>query len=540
MKIKAKLILVFLVIAVVPAIVASGFIGKVAYDRGSSAIEAKVAANLQSQREVKKAEIEDYIDQLKQLLMSQAKSPWAAEAARDFSEAFAQTAASSVEFDFSELDQFYREQFGRVYSDSNGVSPDYESVFGGLSRAAKLLQTTYIARNSHPLGSKDLLDVGGQGTPYDRVHRRYHGSFRELLNAFELYDIFIVEPSSGQVIYSTYKEIDFATSLNSGPHSQSGLAEAFRQAISLSKGQNKLTDFAPYSPSYEAAAAFISTPIYEAETLVGVLIFQMPLDRINRLMTYEGHWKESGMGNSGETYLIGQDKLLRSASRFQLEDSSSFIAALRLAGMDAQMIDVFSRGGSAVGKLPIETRAADLALSGESGITTQQDYRGETVVSAYAPLEVAGVQWAILSEQDAAEAYAAVEALASQVFWWALGITLGCIVLAAVVGLVVAKNIADPIVNISDQVAEIAESRNLTSQVSLSGGAELEALGQAVNALVARLRTNFQDIQSTAMGVRGAAVELNDSMAEVMNSINDQNDRCHQQASAATQMEQTV
>ncbi len=208
--------------------------------------------------------------------------------------------------------------------------------------------------------------------------------------------------------------------------------------------------------------------------------------------------------------------------------------------MDAQMIDVFSRGGSAVGKLPIETRAAELALRGESGIVTQQDYRGESVVSAYAPLDVAGVRWAILSEQDAAEAYQAVEDLATQVLWWAVAITFICVVLAALIGMAVAKNIADPIVAISDQVAQIAESRDLTSQVALLGDEELKSLGGALNTLVARLRTNFQEIQNTALTVRGAAVELNDSMAEVMNSINDQNDRCHQQASAATEMEQTV
>ncbi len=540
MKIKVKLILVFLVIAVVPAIVASVFIGKIAYDRGSLAIEHKVAANLQSQREVKSTEIEDYVRQLKQLLVSQAKSPWTRQAAIDFRAAFAQTVSSSIDFEFPELDEFYREQFGQVYRDGNGVSPDHERIFGDLSRAAKILQTTYIASNAHPLGSKDKLTAGNLNTAYDGVHKRYHGSFRELLGAFELYDVFIVEPNAGHVVYSTYKEVDFATSLSSGPHAQSGLAEAFRQAVSLAEGHNKLTDFAPYTPSFEAAAAFISSPIYQSGDLVGVLIFQMPLDRINRLMTYDGHWKDSGMGDSGETYLIGDDKLLRSSSRFQLEDSANFVAALKAAGMDAQMIDNFSRGGSAVGKLPIETRAAELALRGESGIVTQQDYRGESVVSAYAPLDVVGVRWAILSEQDAAEAYQAVEDLATQVLWWAVVITLVCVVVAALIGLAVAKNIADPIVAISDEVAQIAESRDLTSQVALLGDEELKSLGGALNTLVARLRTNFQEIQNTALTVRGAAVELNDSMAEVMNSINDQNDRCHQQASAATEMEQTV
>jgi methyl-accepting chemotaxis protein len=41
---------------------------------------------------------------------------------------------------------------------------------------------------------------------------------------------------------------------------------------------------------------------------VGVLIFQMPIDKIDELMSSNHSWKKVGLGESGESYLIGPDK----------------------------------------------------------------------------------------------------------------------------------------------------------------------------------------------------------------------------------------
>ena len=38
---------------------------------------------------------------------------------------------------------------------------------------------------------------------------------------------------------------------------------------------------------------------------MGVLLFQMPIDKINAVMTSNSDWKNVGLGDSGETYLVG-------------------------------------------------------------------------------------------------------------------------------------------------------------------------------------------------------------------------------------------
>ena len=52
----------------------------------------------------------------------------------------------------------------------------------------------------------------------------------------------------------------------------------------------------------------------------GVLALQFPISKINRLMTMDKRWEESGMGKTGETFIVGPDDLMRSDSRLFLED----------------------------------------------------------------------------------------------------------------------------------------------------------------------------------------------------------------------------
>ncbi|WP_353570151.1 hypothetical protein [Candidatus Albibeggiatoa sp. nov. BB20] len=67
-----------------------------------------------------------------------------------------------------------------------------------------------------------------------------------------------------------------------------------------------------YVPLNRVAAAFISSPIFKDNQLIGVLAFQLSIDKINQIMQ-----ESTGMGETGETLLVGGDDfLLRSNSRF--------------------------------------------------------------------------------------------------------------------------------------------------------------------------------------------------------------------------------
>ena len=126
-------------------------------------------------------------------------------------------------------------------------------------------------------------------------------------------------------------------------------------------------------PSHGAPASFFSTPVLADDGgFLGVLAFQIPVDRINAIMQ-----ATAGMGESGETYLVGQDLLMRSDSRFS--DESTIL------------------------KTEVDTLTVRKALQGGVGLEITPDYRGIPVLSAYGPLDFEGVRWAVMSELDAAE-----------------------------------------------------------------------------------------------------------------------------------------
>tara|TARA_B110001469_G_C9522543_1_gene260047 strand:- start:409 stop:846 length:438 start_codon:yes stop_codon:yes gene_type:complete len=116
-----------------------------------------------------------------------------------------------------------------------------------------------------------------------------HPHFRKYLKEFEFYDIFLADLDTRDIIYSVYKEHDYTTSLKDRPYANSRLGEAFRKANASSEVDTvHLTDFAPYAQSYMDPAAFISSPSFDGKRIVSALIIQMPVDRVNEMMSYSG------------------------------------------------------------------------------------------------------------------------------------------------------------------------------------------------------------------------------------------------------------
>ncbi len=104
------------------------------------------------------------------------------------------------------------------------------SILGSLDPITLSFQQDYISLNPHPLGSKDTLDKVLGTASYHKTHENYHPEIRTFLQTFSYYDIFLVDIDSGNIVYSVFKELDFATSLIDGPYSNTNFASAFNQA----------------------------------------------------------------------------------------------------------------------------------------------------------------------------------------------------------------------------------------------------------------------------------------------------------------------
>lgn len=176
----------------------------------------------------------------------------------------------------------------------------------GLGNATKTLQALYISDNPNPIGRKDELIDAGDGSLYSNTHAVYHPYFRDLLLRRGYYDIFLID-RNGDLIYSVFKEQDYATNLVTGEWQNTGLAEAYRGAMEQPDSNSHVfVDFQPYGPSNDAPASFIAAPVFIDGKVEGVLAFQMPVDRLNAILS-----NQKGLRESGEAVLIGADFLAR-------------------------------------------------------------------------------------------------------------------------------------------------------------------------------------------------------------------------------------
>lgn len=156
---------------------------------------------------------------------------------------------------------------------------------------------------------------------------------------------------SGDIVYSVFKELDYSTSLIDGPNAQTNFGEVFRKAAAAANKDAEIwVDYAQYTPSYEAPASFIACPIFDGNEKIGVAMFQMPIDRLNTIMS-----ERAGLGETCETYLVGPDELMRSDSYLDPKNHS-VVASFRKPE---------------TGK--VTTAAAKAALSGKSGAEVIMD-----------------------------------------------------------------------------------------------------------------------------------------------------------------------
>jgi len=541
-KVKQQLIIAFIAISAVSILISSILIGVNAITESEVAIKHQVEQKLVAARDLKKNQIEDYFTLIDNQIKIVSSSPWIIDAADYFTQAFFDyPLQTGGKIELSAIKNYYENEFDRVYKENNdGKSADTARLLSSITDNALFLQQDYIARNPNPLGSKDALIKTQNGSAYDILHQEYHPTLRKFLQTYGYYDIFIVEPDSGHIIYSIFKELDYATSLNTGPFKNSGLAKAFKQGMTLQNEDDTiLIDFAPYLPSYDAAASFIASPIMREGKRIGILIFQMPIDGINGIMTNYQSWKSTGFGDTGETYLVGGDSLLRSQSRFLIEDKAGYLQAMKNS-LDSVTLAKIDATGSAIGLQKVDNSSSRGAISGVSGITYLNDYRNEPVISAYTPVEVLGLKWGLLSEIDQQEAFSHLKQLSNSIVTTTGVIAIVLIIIMGVIGAYFTRIVVRPIETFSRKVSQITSQQDLTIRIPTQGNNEFSALGTELNSMLESLATFVTNMRESAENLAGNSKQLNDASVDAAEQVNQQNLEVNAAATATTELSASI
>ncbi len=383
-----RLSLIALLVALVSLVITS----IVGLQRGSELADNVLRERLVTIGASRADDVERYIGSLRRAAVAQAISPSTADAIDQFANAYQELETEDPsEADEMAVNEHYRDI----------VAPRLEEVRGRSASAASLvprapaavrLQASYVV----PAEEGGLVVDAGDASRWSQVHRSLHPSFEEFVIRTGVDDFYLIEPESKVVVYSTTKDIDFGTSLVSGPQSGTALATLINSFDTEPEpGVTRIADYTSYAPAGDQPSAFIAGPVFSSGTLAGFVAIRIGIEQLDSITTDDASWED--FGDTGETYLAAADDLMRSDARGFVEDETSYLAAVRAAqtATGRQQRSMKQLGTTALFQ-PVDDVEATLR-SGPRLVDTT-NYLGAEVVSSQRPLDIEGLDWTMFSE----------------------------------------------------------------------------------------------------------------------------------------------
>lgn len=484
--IRTKLIVMLLVVSIC-SMLASTFICS---NAGQQILEQRVYNQLTSLRAITATQIEQYFKFLVAHTQTLSDDYMFINAMKDYKQAFDELATANVPQAYiDKIDQFYRNDFVPRLKKSVDAEPIPET-FMPKTNAARYLQYHYLANNPYPIGEKYKLENPKDGSNYSRVNTRYNSKFGSIAERFGYYDMYLLD-LNGNVVYLLSNEGDVGTNLLEGPVADSNLVQAFKDCRrSNSTAYVKIVDFQQYIYSYNQPSAFIASPIFDGPQMIGVLAFQIPALRVSKIVNGQNQWKENGLGETGETYLVGADGLMRSRSRFLIEDKDKFTKSLRESGLPESSVKKIRELDTTILFLPVDVDGVKQALLGKLVTQRNKDYRGSEVLGAYQPVEIDGLRWAVAAEIEIGEAFAPISTFQRQVV---IGATL-IVVLVTLVAMWLARLFVKPLDRLIDSTQKL-DSGDGKRIVESGTRDEFNDLARSINDKVYTLRGQIQQVE---------------------------------------------
>ncbi len=436
--IQSKFMLMLLAISILSVAV----VGYIGFESGRTSLRAAAFDRLTGVRESQSRELESALLELKNSIILFSRTANAGTALAAYSAGFNQlNNPGAPPIDPAQqqaLVDYYTDVFAPQKESKTGVKLDVPALLPS-SYAERYLQVHYTIPFKNPHERIDVDDAG-DGSQWSAANARFNNFFRTVVKRLEFADALLID-TDGNVVYTANKGIDLGTNILDGPFRGGDLTKAFNNAMqSNALDRVEVTDFGAYQPALEPTAWMVS-PVGPLEKVTGALALQMPMSRINRLMTFDKQWEQTGLGTTGETFLVGDDKLMRSDSRLFLEDPEAYRSKVIAAGTPPDVADAAIRQGTTVLIQPAGTEATRRADQGQTGTLITDDYLGRRTLQAYAPVSDDQVRWNIVAKIDVSEAFAPVAQFTRTLMLW----TTAMIFIVCVIAMILARGFVRPI-----------------------------------------------------------------------------------------------
>ena len=376
---QSKLLVMLLTVSVLSVLIA----GVIGYLSGTHSLREAEYRQLTQLRESRHREIAAYYDGIGNAATVLTHSNAAITAVKDFTAAFADLQKTPLPPGAVEaVSNYYATVFGPALEKGTAQKAD-PGLYKPTSNAQTYLQNAYTVPAKGDFAASAKVRSAGDPSEWSKVNEHNQAFFTDFAQRFGFDDVMLLN-TTGDVVYSAYKQVDLGANVLGAPYTTTKLADAYRKAMrATSVDELIFTDFEDYAPSYGKPTPWVLTPVGDGAGIHGVLALQLSVDGINNVMTGNKGWEKDGLGKTGETYLAGPDRLMRSVSRELVEDPERFVKDVVANGTPEDVAKREVELGDSVLLQPVNTASVNAALSGESGLTTAKGYLGPDALNAY-------------------------------------------------------------------------------------------------------------------------------------------------------------
>jgi len=474
LSIQSKMIVLLLAVS----LTSIGVIAAIGYSSARTALIRSAENQLQGIRVAKTTTLKEMLDALRDQVISISDSRAVIEGMSEFKNAYRELSSKALSSNEEEkLKDFYNTIYLPELSRRIEGKPVLERYLPKAA-AERYLQYHYIASNPNPyLKMQELTLATSDSSQYGQVHSKLHGLYSRVVKIFGFEDLMLIDPETLDIVYSYQKTTEFGTNLLDGPYAATNLGDRVRTIrAARDRDDFKIADFEPYRPSLGLPMGFAMSPIFDGTKMIGILALQFPIETFNRVLSGEYNWSAEGLGETGEVYVVGPDRTFRSRSRLMYSNSDSFIQKLQESGAAKSIIDAVKIKRTAMNIIPVNNSSVEEAFRGHSGIARVSDYLGKPVLSAYGPLELDSLRWAVVAQIDLAEAEAPAREFGRKV----IIISSAMALLVSVLALISSFLLTKPLRDLTDGARRIGAGET-NVKVSVSSRDEFGELARVFN-----------------------------------------------------------
>lgn len=403
------------------------------------------------------------------------------------------------------LVDYYMKDFAIEFQKRYGILPpiSIKDLLRSMDQRAFYLQYYYLVENPYPIDEKFKLNEVDDASYYSLIHKKYHSFLKNLSKDFHYHDLMLVDATTGNVVYSVEKELDFGTNLKEGPYVNSVSAGVYKKVVE--KQTVVISDFETYVPSYGQEAAFIGAPIYNGKhELTGVLLMQLPLSQINAIVNDNGNWEGLGLGETGNLAIVGPNCYTRTSSRMALKGEKEYFSLLdKTNQLSEDERKILLNKKDDMGLINFDNAFVRGAINGEFTFGVADNYLKKPSFISAVPLPVLSLKWALVGSFDKSEISSERNLIFIYFSFFAFFVLFFLILTTVYLSKKFAMEISLSIEKISSKLKEIEKTLDLSKRIELECAEdEINFMMNALNSMLDSLQSAFLEAIESAQTVK--------------------------------------